>query len=108
VAVTAEAQSGVLGTAARIVLRGNACPVIESIVEPRITGEPSRDDAALAGALGDRSSAHCLTRIVTEQSSPMTGAAIPNRVGVADGGKNQHASGREVVSAVAKRYQSAE
>jgi hypothetical protein len=39
------------------VLHGNACPVVESILEPRITGEPSHDDAALAGALGDRSSA---------------------------------------------------
>jgi hypothetical protein len=50
VAVTAEAQSGVLGAAARIVLHGYACPVVQSVLEPRITGEPSRDDAALAGA----------------------------------------------------------
>ena len=57
VAVTAEAQSGVLGAAARIVLHGNACPVVESVLEPRITCEPSRDDAALSGTLGDRSSA---------------------------------------------------
>ena len=57
VAVTTEAQSGVLGAAARIVLRGNACPVVESVPKPRITGEPSRDDAALSGTLGDRSSA---------------------------------------------------
>ena len=57
VAVTAEAQSGVLGATARIVLYGNACPVVESILEPRIAGEPSRDDAALSGTLGDRSSA---------------------------------------------------
>jgi hypothetical protein len=57
VAVTAQAQSGALGAAARIVLHGNACPVIESVLEPRITGEPSRDDAALSGTLGDRSSA---------------------------------------------------
>jgi hypothetical protein len=57
VAMTAEAQGGVLGAAARVVLRGNACPVVEGIPEPRITGEPSRDDAALAGPLGDRSCA---------------------------------------------------
>jgi hypothetical protein len=57
VAVTAQAQSGVLGAAARIVLRSNACPVVESVLEPRITGAPSRDDAALAGTLGDGSSA---------------------------------------------------
>jgi hypothetical protein len=36
VAVTAQEQSDVLGAAARIVLRGNACPVIESVLEPRI------------------------------------------------------------------------
>ena len=57
VAVTAQAQSGVLGATARIVLHGNACPVIESVLEPRITGEPPRDDAALSGTLGDRSGA---------------------------------------------------
>ena len=51
------AQSGILGAAARIVLHGNACPVVESVLEPRIAGEPSRDDAALAGTLGDRGSA---------------------------------------------------
>ena len=50
VAVTAQAQSGVLGAAARIVLRSNACPVVERILEPRITGEPSRDDAARRNA----------------------------------------------------------
>jgi hypothetical protein len=33
----------------------HACPVAGSILEPRNTGEPSRDDA-LAGALGDESS----------------------------------------------------
>src|SRR5262245_63897323 len=38
-------------------LRGNACPVIESVPKPRITGEPSGDDAALSGTLGDGSSA---------------------------------------------------
>ena len=48
VAVTAQAQSGVLGAAARIVLHGNACPVVESVPEPRITGEPPRDDAGLS------------------------------------------------------------
>jgi hypothetical protein len=57
VTVTAEAQSGVLGAAARIALHSNACRVVESVLEPRITGEPSRDDAALARALDDRSSA---------------------------------------------------
>jgi hypothetical protein len=57
VAVTAEAQSRVLSAAARIVLRGDACPVVEGIPEPRITGEPSCDDPALAGPLGDRSCA---------------------------------------------------
>ena len=56
-AVTAEAQSGVLGAAARIVLHGNASQVVEGILEPRITRETSRDDAALSGTLGDRSSA---------------------------------------------------
>jgi hypothetical protein len=56
VVVTALARSGVLGAAARIVLHGNACPVVESILELGITGEPSGDDAALAGALADRSS----------------------------------------------------
>ncbi len=56
-AVTAETQGGVLSAAARIVLHGNACPVVESVPEPRITGEPSRDDAGLSGTLGDRSSA---------------------------------------------------
>jgi hypothetical protein len=55
--VAAEAQSGVRGAAARIVLHGNACGVVEGVLEPRITGEPLRDDAALAGALGNRSSA---------------------------------------------------
>jgi hypothetical protein len=47
--VTALSQSGVLGVAATIVLYGNARPVIEGILEPRITGKSSRDDAALAG-----------------------------------------------------------
>ena len=41
-AVTAQAQSGVLGAAARIVLHGNACPVVESVLEPRITGESAK------------------------------------------------------------------
>jgi hypothetical protein len=31
VAVTAQAQSGVLGATARIVLHGDACPVVESV-----------------------------------------------------------------------------
>jgi hypothetical protein len=57
VAVAALAQSGVLAAAATTVLHGNARPVVEGILEPRITGEPSRDDAALAGALGHRCSA---------------------------------------------------
>jgi hypothetical protein len=39
------------------VLHGDARPVIEGILEPRITGKSSRDDAALAGALGDGCSA---------------------------------------------------
>jgi hypothetical protein len=33
VAVTTEAQSGVLGAAARIVLRGNACPVVHALLK---------------------------------------------------------------------------
>jgi len=53
-AVTALSQSDVLGVAARIVLHGDARPVVKGILEPRITSESSRDDAALAGALGDR------------------------------------------------------
>ena len=38
-------------------LHGDACPVVESVLEPRITGEPPRDDAALSGTLGPRSRA---------------------------------------------------
>jgi hypothetical protein len=30
------------GAAARIVLHGNACPVVESVLEPRITGESAK------------------------------------------------------------------
>jgi hypothetical protein len=70
VAVAAQAQSGVLGAAARIVLHGNACPVVESVLEPRITGEPSRDDAALSATLGGRSS------VISVQISAF---GIPNR-----------------------------
>jgi hypothetical protein len=51
---------------------------------------------------------HCLTKNVTEQSPLVTGVATPNRAGVVDGGKGQQRARREVVSAVAKRYQSAE
>jgi hypothetical protein len=57
VAVTTLSQSSVLGAAARIVLSGDARPMVEGIPEPRITGESSRDDTAFAGALGDRRSA---------------------------------------------------
>jgi hypothetical protein len=69
-AVTAEAQSGVLGAAARIVLHGNASPVVDSVLEPWITREPSRDDAALSATLGGRSS------VITVQISAF---GIPNR-----------------------------
>jgi hypothetical protein len=41
VVVTALARSGVLGAAARIVSHGNACHVVESILELGIAGEPS-------------------------------------------------------------------
>ena len=57
VAVTALSQSRVLRAAATIVLHSDACPVVEGIPEPRITGESSRDETALAGAVGDRRSA---------------------------------------------------
>jgi hypothetical protein len=56
-AMTALSQSGALGGPATVVLHGDAHPVIEGILEPRITGKSSRDDAALAGALGDGCSA---------------------------------------------------
>jgi hypothetical protein len=39
------------------VLHGDACPVVEDILAPRIAGESSCDDAALTGAPGDRGSA---------------------------------------------------
>ena len=45
-AVTAQAQSGVLGAAARIVLHCNACPV-------RSGASDYMRDAALSGTLGD-------------------------------------------------------
>ena len=57
VAVTALSQSRVLHAATRIVLHGDACPVVEGILEPRTTRGSSRDDTALAGAPGDRRSA---------------------------------------------------
>jgi hypothetical protein len=53
VAVTALSPSGALCAAARAVLRGDVSPVAEGILEPRIAGESSRDDAAFAGVPSD-------------------------------------------------------
>jgi hypothetical protein len=49
-AVTALPQSGVLGVTVRIVLDGNAHPVVEGALKPGIAGEPSRDAERLVTA----------------------------------------------------------
>src|SRR5689334_8691388 len=45
--------------------------------------------------------------MLLDKFPPMTGATSPNRVGVVDGGKDQHGRRREVVLAVTERYRSA-
>ena len=54
VAVTALAESGVFGLADRIVLYGDARPMVERVAEAAVCGETSDDDLAFSGALGDR------------------------------------------------------
>jgi hypothetical protein len=57
VTMTALSQSGVFGAASSIMLRSDAGPMVERVLEPRITCEAPCDDAALARALADRRSA---------------------------------------------------
>ncbi len=52
-AVTPAAKGGILGLTSRIVLNGNACPVVHGIGEAIMAGLPSDNDAALARPLGD-------------------------------------------------------
>jgi hypothetical protein len=47
------------------------------------------------------------SRMLPEDSAPMTGAASPNQVGGASGKRDQHGRTREVLAAVAKRYRAA-
>ena len=50
---TSFAQFGVFGPASRIVLHGDARPVIERVGEAVVAGLAAHDDAAFAGSLGD-------------------------------------------------------
>ena len=50
----AFAQFGVFCAASRIVLHGDARPVVEGIGEAVVAGLAAHDDATLAGTLGDR------------------------------------------------------
>ncbi len=53
-AVAALAQSGVLGPAGRVVLDGDARPMVGRIAQAAVCGEAPDDDLAFSGALGDR------------------------------------------------------
>ena len=53
-AVTSASEFGVFRPAARIVLHGDAGPMIDRVGETVVAGLASDDDAALARALGDR------------------------------------------------------
>ena len=55
VAVTAFAQFGVAMSAALVMLRGDARPVIDSAAQPHMAGLAPDDDAVLAAAPGHRS-----------------------------------------------------
>ena len=52
--VTSASQGGVLRTASKVVLNGDACPMIHGVGEPVMAGLSSDDDATLARPLGDR------------------------------------------------------
>ena len=54
VAVAALAESGVLGPAGRVVLHGEARPMVDGVAQAAVCGEAPDDDLAFAGALGDR------------------------------------------------------
>jgi hypothetical protein len=56
VAATVLSQSRIVRAVATTVATCDACPVVEGILEPRITGDSSREDTALAGAPGERRS----------------------------------------------------
>ena len=49
-AVTALAQFGMAGAAARVVLNGDAGPMVDGGAQPQMTGLAREDDAALAAA----------------------------------------------------------
>ncbi len=53
-AVTAASQGGIFGFAFRVMLHGDASPMIHGVGEPVMAGLPPDDDAALAGPLGNR------------------------------------------------------
>jgi hypothetical protein len=53
-AVAALAESGVLGPAGRVVLHGDARPMVDRITQAAVCGEAPDDDLAFTGALGDR------------------------------------------------------
>lgn len=52
--VPARSKSCVFGAASRVLLHGDACPMVDAVAEPDVDRLSHEDDAGLSRAFGDR------------------------------------------------------